>query len=126
VKLTVIAVAALAIVALLAALVYQNYRRFHRPLLTTPYQAVTLSNGDTYYGHLDHLGTDHPVLRDAFSIRHEMGPATKEPRYVLVRHREQARGADHMILAAGAILYVEPVRPDSTIGKLIAENESRH
>ena len=62
----------LAIVVLLAAGIYQNYRRFHTPLITTPYQAVVLINGSVFYGRIDHLATDYPVLRDAFTVQSEL------------------------------------------------------
>ena len=117
----VLAVLGLAIVALLAAIVYQNHRRFHRPLITTPYQAVVLENGNVFYGRIDHLGSDHPVLRDVFSIRRELGPGTEQPRYVLVKRKDEIDGADHIIIPVTAIAFVEPVRPDSTVGKLIEQ-----
>jgi hypothetical protein len=111
----------LAIVALLVAIAYQNQRRFHTPLLTTPYQAVVLQNGSVFYGRVDHLGTDHPVVRDAFTVRAEIDPQTGRPRHVVVKRRDDIHGADHLIVPAGAIAFVEPVRPDSTIGRLIGE-----
>ena len=111
----------LAIVVLLAANLYQNYRRFHRPLITTPYQAVVLESGGVFYGRIEHLGSDYPVLRDAFSIRTEAGADGQQVRYVLAKRRDDVNGADHMIIAATAIAFVEPVRPDSIIGRLIAE-----
>ncbi len=117
----VLAAIGLGIVVLLAAILYQNYRRFHRPLLTTPYQAVVLQNGDVFYGRIDHLGTDHPVLQDVFTIRQEMDPGTGDPRYVVARRKDEERGADHMILPATSIAFIEPVEPDSTIGRLIAD-----
>jgi hypothetical protein len=118
-------VVGLAIVALLAVIVYQSHRRFHKPLLTTPYQAVVLQNGAVFYGRLDHLGTDHPVLRDALTIRHEVDQATGEARYVVVRRKDEAGGADHMIFPVTAIAFVEPVHPGSTIGKLVEEAIAR-
>lgn len=123
-KETVFAVVGLAIVALLAASVYQNYRRFHKPLLTTPYQAVALVDGSVFYGRIDHLGTDFPVLRDAFAVETQPDPLTQQPRYVLVKRTNGVNGADHMILAATAIAFVEPVGTESTIGKLIAQASS--
>jgi hypothetical protein len=107
-----------AIVALLAAIAYQNHRRFHVPLLTTPYQAVMLTNGSLLYGRIDHLGTDHPVLRDVFVVREEPHAAPGE-RYRLVRRRNEANGADHVIFPASSIAYVEPVQRDSIVGRLI-------
>ena len=115
----------LAIVALLALIAYQNHRRFHRPLLTTPYQAVVLQNGDVFYGRIAHLGTDHPVLRDAFTVRQETDSETGHSRYVVVKRKDGVNGADHMILTVTAIAYVEPVHPDSTIGQLIEQAGAR-
>ncbi len=110
----------LAIAALLAALVYQNQRRFHQPLVTTPFQAVALQNGAVFYGRIDHLGTDYPVLRDAFTVRRESGPDTQAPHYVLVKRSDEPNGADHIIFPAAAIAFIEPVRPDSEVGRLMA------
>lgn len=107
-------------VALLAVLVYQNYQRFHKPLLTTTYQAVTLVNGEILYGRIDHLGTDHPVLRDAFTVRIEHDAQTQKPKYVIAKRAESPTGADHMIFPATAIVSIEPVRDDSEVGQLIA------
>ena len=115
----------LAIVALLAVIVYQNYRRFHRPLLTTPYQAVVLKNGDVFYGRIAHLGTDHPVLRDVFTVRQEADSETGHPRYVVVKRQDEMNGADHIIFTVTAIAFVEPVHPDSTIGRLIEQTGGR-
>jgi hypothetical protein len=121
----VLAVLGLAIVALLAAIVYQNHRRFHKPLLTTPYQAVVVENGSVFYGRIDHLGSDHPVLRDVFTVRHELDPETKQPRYVMVKRKDEPDGADHIIFPITAIAYIAPVRPDSNIGKLIEQTSRR-
>lgn len=119
-KVAIVALTGLAIAVLLAANVYQNHSRFHRPLITTPYQAVVLENGAVFYGRIHHLGTDYPVLRDAFSIRYEAG-ADGQPRYVVMKRTDEVNGADHMIIAATAIAFVEPVRPDSIIGRLITQ-----
>ena len=116
-----VAIVGLAILMLLAASVYQNYRRFHKPLIMTPYQAVTLTNGSVFYGRINHLGTDYPVLRDVFTIQNGPDRETDQPRYVLLKRRDDINGADHMILPATSIALVEPVRPDSIVGKLIAQ-----
>jgi hypothetical protein len=116
-----VAACASAVVALLAIIAYQNYQRFHKPLLTTTYQAVTLVNGTVFYGRIDHLGTDHPVLRDAFSLREEIDPTTRQTKHVIVLRREGLTGADHLILPASAIAVVEPVTTESPLGRLINE-----
>ena len=33
---------------------------------STPYQAVLLTNGSVYFGHLQDYGSSHPVLTDVF------------------------------------------------------------
>ena len=119
------AVLGLAIAVLVAVIVYQNHRRFHRPLITTPYQAVALVNGDVFYGRIDHLGSDHPVLRDVFVLRTELDPETNQPRHVILRRKDETTGADHIIFVATAIAFIEPVLPDSTIGRLIEQAGSR-
>jgi hypothetical protein len=121
----VLGVLGLAIVVLLAVAVYQDQRRHHKPLLTTAYQAVTLENGNVFYGRIDHLGTDHPVLRDAFTVRTELDGETRQPRYTLVRRKDGVNGADHMIFPAASIAFVEPVAPDSVVGKLIVQTKLR-
>jgi hypothetical protein len=111
----------LALVALLGVVVHQNYFRFHKPQITTRYQAVTLIGGEVVYGRIAHLGSDHPVVRDAFSIRTEADPAGGPPREVLVRRRDGGTGADHVIVPATSIVSVEPVQPGSRIGRLIVQ-----
>src|SRR5262249_24945587 len=98
---------------------------FHTPLVTTLYQAVTLENGSVFYGRIDHLGSDHPVLRDAFVIRIEQDERTHETRHTLVRRRDEINGADHLIIPATSIAYVEPVAADSVAGRLIARANLR-
>lgn len=124
-KEAILAAVGFAIVALMAASVYLDHRRFHKPMITTQYHAVVLQGGGTYYGRIDHLGTDYPILRDAFTIRRERDLDTQQPRYVLVKRKDESNGADHMIFPSTSIAFIEPVQPDSMIGKLIAEENSR-
>lgn len=116
----------LVMIVLLGANVYLNSRKFHTPLLTTTYQAVTLVSGDVLYGRIDHLGTDYPVLRDSFKIQIDEDKAEGQAmRYSIVDKRRLSNGADHVILPASAILTIEPVASDSAIGKLLAAKKPR-
>ena len=83
-----------------------------------------LVNGSVVYGMIDHLGTDYPVLRDAFTVRHEFDENTRQQRYILLNRKDDINGADHMILPATSIVFVEPVKPDSTVGMLITQASS--
>jgi hypothetical protein len=121
-----VAVFALAIVVLLGLDTYLDYRRIHRPQLNTRFQCVTLVDGRIFCGRADHLGSDHPVLRDAFRVQTETPSASDPPRHTLVRMRDGATGADHLIFPSTAISSVEPVRADSVIGRLITDAGLSH
>jgi hypothetical protein len=71
------------------------------------------------------LGSDNPVLRDVMAVHEEQLAGSSETRYVVTARRDEAHGADHMILPATSIISVEPVGPDSTIGRLIAGAQRR-
>jgi hypothetical protein len=88
---------------------------------TSTYQAVTLLNGEVLYGRIDHLGSDHPVLRDAFVVRSEADAQSKAAGQSIVRRRDGPTGADHIILSATAIASVEPIAADSTLGRLMKD-----
>jgi hypothetical protein len=98
---------------------------YDAPLVARRNDVVVLENGSVFYGRIDHLGTDYPVLRDAFIVQTELDPSTQQPHYVLVKRKDGVNGADHMIFPATAIAFVEPVQPESTIGKLIAQASSQ-
>jgi hypothetical protein len=120
-----VAVCAVVLVAFAAFSIYQAHYRFHRPQITSTYQGVTLVNGEVFYGRIFHLGSDHPVLRGASTVKIEIDPQTQQPRHRLVRRRDSSTGADHLIFPVTSILYVEPVREDSIIGRLLAQEEKR-
>lgn len=119
VKLTVALLLGLLIAGLLALRTWQDYRRFHRPLLTTTFQAVTFVDGRVLYGRIDHLGSDHPVLREAFSVHGDGDKLTSS------WLRDGPTGADHVVFPASAVLTVQPVAPESPVGRLIAASRRR-
>ncbi|HRO58163.1 MAG TPA: hypothetical protein PK177_03185 [Burkholderiaceae bacterium] len=61
------------------------------------------------------------MLRDAFDLRFEIDPHGGSSTPVLVWRRNGPTGADHLILPAGSIGFVEPVRADSPIVRAIDE-----
>lgn len=89
--------------------------------MTTPYQAVLLSNGSAYFGRLEGLGTPYPVLRDVFYVQSSQDAATKRVSNVLVKRGKEWHSPDRMILNANTIVLVEPVSPGSRVAQLIAE-----
>ena len=91
--------------------------------ITTRYQAVTLTNGKVFVGRLEKLDSAFPVLSDILTLQSKPGEGGKAPVETLA-----PRGADEpdtMILNGDHILFIEPVRSDSRLGKLIEEARNR-
>lgn len=87
------------------------------------YYAVLLSNNAVYFGKLEGLGTDYPVLRDVFYIQSATNPETKAVTNVLVKRGKELHGPDRMILNEKSIVFVEPVGADSKVAQLISESK---
>jgi hypothetical protein len=97
------------------------FRRQSSPAMTTPYQAVLLSNGSAYFGRLEGLGTPYPVLKEVYYVQSRPGQDPKQPVNVLVKRGKEWHAPDRMILNASMIVFVEPVNPGSRVSQLIAE-----
>ena len=109
-----------AVVGLLGVIAVQNYRQGAAPAFRTPYQAVVLNGGQVYYGKLENPAGMYPVLRDIFYVVRQENPETKQITNVLVRRGKEMHGPEFMVLNRQSILFIEPVREDSEIGKSIA------
>ena len=113
---------ALAIAALLAVLVYQNTRARAVPDLSTPYHAVALTNNQVYFARIDGFGTEYLVLRDVFYIQSRVvNQETKQVTNVLIKRGGEWHAPDRMIVGRANVLLIEPVKEDSQVAKLIAE-----
>ena len=88
---------------------------------TTPYQAVLLTNGSVYFGHLPGYGGHNPVLTEVFYIVTQTNPETKQSNNVLVKRGKELHAPDRMYLNPSALLFVEPVGPNSKVAQLIAQ-----
>ena len=113
------------IALLLAVLVYQNARKDMAPEFTTPYQAVVLVNGQAFFGRLENINSQYPVLRDVFYIQSQTNPETKQVNVSLVKRGGEWHAPDRMILNKQHVLLIEPVKEDSKIAKLIEEQSRK-
>ena len=93
--------------------------------MTTPYQAVLLSNGSAYFGKLEGLGTPNPVLKEVFYVQSAQDPQTKQVSNILVKRGKEWHSPDRMILNASMIVLVEPVNPGSRVAQLIAQAKNQ-
>src|SRR5438128_810534 len=98
-----------AVVVAAAACGFWFYQHHGEVAMTTPYQAVLLSNGSAYFGRLEGLGTPYPVLREVYYVQSRPGQDPKQPVNVLVKRGKEWHAPDRMVLNAGMIVLVEPV-----------------
>ena len=116
----------IAIVALAAAFAFTKYWDF---VLTPPigharYQAVFLTNGQTYFGrYLDRLGP-YIKLDNAFYIQQQAAPQEgQQGDLKLVRRGSELHEPDpEMLIPKDAILFVEDLRPDSQVSLFMDKN----
>ena len=109
------------IIALLAYPIFRTSA--NSASFATPYQAVLLTSGQVYFGHLEGFGTEHPILREVYYVRVQTNAETKQSVNVLVRRGQEWHGPDRMYLNPAHIILVEPVSADSQVAKLIAEQK---
>lgn len=88
---------------------------------TTPYQAVVLTNGSVYFGHLQDYGTSHPVLTDVFYVVSQTNTETKQVTNSLIKRGKELHEPDRMYLNPGQIVFVESVGTNSKVAQLIAQ-----
>jgi hypothetical protein len=89
----------------------------------TPYQAVLLTNGSVYFGHLQDYGSPHPVLTDVFYVVSQTNPDTKQVNNVLVKRGKELHEPDRMYINPNQILFVETVGPNSEVARHIAQGQ---
>jgi hypothetical protein len=87
----------------------------------TPYQAVLLTNGSVYFGHLQGYGGRRPVLIEVFYKVSQTNPETKQVSNVLVKRGKELHEPDRMYINPNQILFVEPVGTGSKVAQLIAQ-----
>ena len=91
----------------------------------TTYQAVLLDNGSVYFGKLQGVGTDYPVLTDVYYVQSQANQETKEVKNTLIRRGNEWHAPDRIVLNARHIVLMEPVGPNSTVAKLIAQDKAK-
>jgi hypothetical protein len=88
---------------------------------STPYQAILLTNGSVYFGHLQDYGTSHPVLTDVFCVVSQTDPETKQVKSSLIKRGKEMHEPDRMYLNPSQIVFAETVGTNSKVAQLIAQ-----
>lgn len=87
------------------------------------YYAVLLANGSVYFGHLEGLQSDFPVLKDVYYVQSTKDEKTNQVNNVLIKRGKEWHSPDRMIINQKAIVFVEPVGLDSVVAKRIEESK---
>jgi len=120
----VVGVAAMIGALAVSVMAYASVRGPGRPELTTPYHAVALTNGQVYFGRIESLGAEYAVLREVFYIQERQNPATHQVANVLIKRGGEWHAPDRMIINRQQLLLIEPVKEDSQVARLIAEQNA--
>lgn len=88
---------------------------------TTPYQAVLLTNGSVYFGHLSGYGGHTPVLTAVYCIMSQTNPDTEQVNNVLVHRGNELHEPERMYLNPQSIVFVAPVGTNSKVAQIIAQ-----
>jgi len=116
-----------ALVVLVAAFLVVRWWDFVMPSFGARYQAVFLSNGQTYFGHyIDRLGP-YAKVENAFYIQQQ--PAVEEnqtPESRLIRRgNELHQPLPYVLIPKSAILFIEDLRTDSQVTQFMDRELSR-
>ena len=98
------------------------YHSHSGPQLTTPFQAVQMSNGQVFFGRLSQAGSAYPALHEVYLLQGKTNPETKQVTNFLVKRAQDWQGEDAIFLNARHIMAVEAVKPGSSIDKLIQDS----
>jgi len=109
------------LLTVLATWHFVDRARNHNVQFSTPFQAVLLTNGSVYFGHLQGYGSPQPVLTDVYYVATQTNPETKQSASVLIKRGKELHGPDRMYVNPEQILFVEPVGPNSKVAQLIAQ-----
>ena len=76
-------------------------------------QAVLLTNGSVYFGHLQNYGSSHPVSSDVFCVVSQNDPETKQVKSSLIKRGKEMHEPDRMFLNPNQIVFAETVGRNS-------------
>ena len=120
----IVAGAVVVIAIALTILTWQSLHRQHVPDTGTTWQSVTLINGQLFFGRMAPAAGDFLTLRDVFYVQTRQNPDTKAVANILVKRGAEPHQPDRMLINRSQVLTIEPVKTDSQIAKLIAEQQA--
>jgi len=114
----------IAAVTFVLAAVFAQWWDFTVPAFRSDYQAVFLTNGQTYFGrYYDRIGA-YAKIEDVYYIQQTQGSATEQPSDArLVRRGLELHAPEtRMLVPKTAILFVEDLKSDSPIAQFMRQD----
>lgn len=115
----------MAVAAFVLAFLFTQWWDFTIPALgRAEYQAVFLTNGQTYFGrYYDRIGA-YAKIEDVYYLQQAQGTDTQQPADArLVRRGAELHGPDHrMLVPKTAILFVEDLKIESPIALFMRQD----
>lgn len=110
-----------ALVVLLAVFAYVRWWDFVLPSFGARYQAVFLTNGQTYFGHyLDRLGPYVKVENTFYIATQPTAEEGQTPESRIIRRgSELHQPLPYVLIPKSAILFVEDLRADSQVAQFM-------
>lgn len=112
-------------------IISSNARTAHTAIDSSKYQAVLLSNGESYFGKLSALNDDFMKLTDIFYLKAKSAgeatgdatdPAATEDSFQLIKFGGEVQGPeDEMVISKSQILYYENLKPDGKASQAIQQ-----
>jgi len=115
---------ALALIVFIAALLFTQWWDFTLPSLGRgEYQAVFLTNGQTYFGrYYDRFGA-YAKIEDVYYLQQTQASADQAPDTKLVRRGKELHApAARMLVPKSAILFVEDLSSSSSIAQFMKQD----
>lgn len=81
------------------------------------YHAVLLSNGEAYYGQIQQQGVRFLRLINVYYLKAVRGQDETRPALQLRKRGSEWHGPDYMDISLNQVVFIEPVGPESDIGK---------
>lgn len=100
----------------------QGCGRDSNPKFQTEYQAVVLMNGQYFFGKAEFWGKEYVRLKNVFYLYPHIDQKTNQRMNTLVKKGSEFHGADEMYINTEHIIAIEPVSPESPLGKLIIKD----
>jgi hypothetical protein len=121
--------AALVIAIFVAAFTFVRWWDFALPSFGhARYQAVFLANGQTYFGrYVDRIGS-YVKIDDAYYIQQSRtsdDDSTPPESKLIRRGNELHHPQPEVLIAKTAILFIEDLRPDSSMAQFMAKDSGR-